>query len=62
MNSPASTMTMSPCAGRRDRDFVRACRDAIVGRTSRARVAQRIGLRLAAAFGDRLGEVREQHA
>ena len=29
--------------------------------TSLARLAQRVGLRLAAAFGHRLGEVREQH-
>ena len=32
-----------------------------VGDRLRARLAQRVGLRLAAPFGDRLGEVREQH-
>ena len=62
MNSPAETMTTSPA-----RSFELAtcsmspsCANA-VGDGFGARLAQRVGLRLAAAFGHRFGEVGEQH-
>ena len=72
MNSPASTSTTSPL--RRSALVVRKRRassgskaplsaDALElpGDDVAARLAQRVGLRLAAAFGHRLGEVGEEH-
>ena len=59
ITSPASTTTTSPrcsSAAGTSSTVARARRD-----RGRARRAQRVRLRLAAAFGDRLGEVREQH-
>ena len=58
MTSPASTMTTSPrCSSAAG--TVRPSRSDRIRR--RARRAQRVRLCLAAALGDRLGEVREQH-
>ena len=56
--SPASTITTSP-RWSSGAGTLRPSRSRGVGR--RARRAQRVRLRLAAALGDRLGEVREQH-
>jgi hypothetical protein len=62
IRSPASTSTMSPClsavAGT-DRGCAAPWRAAWP--SSRSRSAQGRGLRLAAAFGDRFGEIGEQH-
>ena len=66
MRSPASTSTMSP---------LRSCADGTVRHSAASRcgpcellrryvlrvAAQRVGLRFAASFGERFGEVREQH-
>ena len=64
MNSPAFTITTSsplqlPAAGTVSGPA--AVADEPVGRRFGPRLAQRVGLRLAAPFGHRLGEVREQH-
>ena len=65
MVSPASTSTMSPTFSARARHQLVVL--GVAGRSSSfacvsVRVPpQRVGLRLAAAFGDRLGEVGEQH-
>ena len=67
MKSPASTRTTSPLRSARRGD--RRSRFAIAARGSAsllrrdvlARLAQRVGLRLAAALGHRLGEVGEEH-
>ncbi len=64
MNSPALTMTRSPLRKSlavRERDRVAAlARGNLVRDDVLAGAAQRCGLGLAAAFGDRLGEIREQ--
>ena len=65
--SPASTRTMSPLRRRARRArsssaaLHAAARPSFVAPDVAARRAQRGGLRLAAPFGERLGEVREQH-
>ena len=59
MTSPASTTTTSPrCSSGAG---ILAARRAAGASVVVARRAQRVRLRLAAALGDRLGEVREQH-
>ncbi len=62
MNSPASTSTTSPlrrlAAGTTS---VRPDRGEALGDGLGPRLAQRVGLRLAAPLGHRLGEVGEQH-
>ena len=62
--SPASTRTTSPTFSPVEGTSLKFCRSAPLSSFAwvslRCR-AQRIGLRLAAAFGDRFGEVREQH-
>ena len=66
MTSPASTSTTSP--RRRSSAFTpsttppRFCGiDIALGASVAARAAQGVGLRLAAPFGDGLGEIRKQH-
>ena len=61
MTSPASTTTTSPrCSSGAGTSSSAPSRGA-ERRRRRARRAQRVRLRLAAALGDRLGEVREEH-
>ena len=63
MNSPADTSTRSPLRrlGRHDDGFASCRRRACLATVSVLRLAQRVGLRLAAPFGHRFGEVREEH-
>ena len=66
MRSPASTSTTSPSlrssALTPSYEVAEALRvEQALGPRLAAGLAQRVGLRLAAAFGDRFGEVGEQH-
>ena len=62
MNSPACTMTTSPLRRLAAGTFsIRSPADQPVRDGLGPRLAQRVGLRLAAALGHRLGEVGEQH-
>ena len=65
MKSPASTSTRSPLrscdASDGARSRVAPRRRDLLGLNVLARLAQRVGLRLAAPLGHRLGEVREEH-
>ena len=62
MNSPALTITTSPLRSARGRHGLGpAVRQQPVRDGLGPRLAQRVGLRLAAALGHRLGEVGEEH-
>ena len=62
MNSPASTSTTSPLRRRGAATVSSVPSGALaLGHGLGLRLAQRVGLRLAAAFGHRFGEVGEQH-
>ena len=61
ITSPAVTTTSSPRSSAVLGTSSSEVADAPPGDRLRARLAQRVGLRLAAPFGHRLGEVGEQH-
>ena len=61
MTSPASQTTRSPLLQFRGRDLLLAAVAQAPGHRVLARLAQAVGLGLAAAFGDGFGEVGEEH-